>query len=257
MLFTLRAVLNCKIGSPQGAAACGDIVLVAIPLNSYASVPVAPLEGKIVIDANNDYPERDGDIGELDRDVTTTSELLARHFPKSKIVKALNAIEVPGIEQLGHLPSSSERRAHLIAGDDPAARQVVADLRNQFGCDVIDAGPARGRPSLSETHASLLRPFQCERPASGAGQSRVAITRKRGSAVPSAAHDGRQCRRYRQIFGESCLAPVSRATRKCPQLTTPRLSTHRSWGYGTEYRRHTCHCGGCGFPRRDRDRSGE
>jgi hypothetical protein len=27
--------------------------------------------------------------------------------------------------------------------------------------------------------------------------------------------------------------------------------------YGIEYRRHTCHRGGCGFPRRDRDRSGE
>jgi predicted dinucleotide-binding enzyme len=107
-LFTLRAVLNCKIGSLQEAAAFGDIVLVAIPLKNYASVPIAPLEGKIVIDANNYYRERDGRIGELDRDETTTSELLARHLPKSKVVKALNAIEAPGIEQQGHLPSSSK-----------------------------------------------------------------------------------------------------------------------------------------------------
>jgi 8-hydroxy-5-deazaflavin:NADPH oxidoreductase len=55
-LFTLRAVLNCKIGSPQEAAAVGDSVLVAIPLKNYASVPVAPLEGKIVIDAKQLLP---------------------------------------------------------------------------------------------------------------------------------------------------------------------------------------------------------
>jgi len=161
-LFTLRAVLNCKIGSPQEAAAFGDIVLVAIPLKNYASVPVAPLEGKIVIDANNYYPERDGHIGELDRDETTTSELLARHLPKSKIVKALNAIEAPGIEQEGRLPNSSERRAHPIAGDDPAAKQVVADLLNQFGFDVVDAGPlAEGRCFQKRTPAYCV-PFNAK-----------------------------------------------------------------------------------------------
>src|SRR5260370_11976868 len=114
-LFTLRAVLNCKIGSPQEAAAFGDIVLVAIPLKNYVSVPVAPLEGKIVIDANNYYPERDGHIGELDRDETTTSELLPRHLPKPKIVKGLNPIETPGIQKQGGLPNSSARPPHSLA----------------------------------------------------------------------------------------------------------------------------------------------
>jgi 8-hydroxy-5-deazaflavin:NADPH oxidoreductase len=161
-LFTLRAVLNCKIGSPQEATAFGDIVLVAIPLKNYASVPVTPLEGKIVIDANNYYPERDGHIRELDREETTTSELLARHLPKSKIVKALNAIEAPGIEQEGRLPNSSERRAHPIAGDDPAAKQLVADLLNQFGFDVVDAGPlAEGRCFQKHTPAYCV-PFNAK-----------------------------------------------------------------------------------------------
>jgi len=145
-LFTLRAVLNCKTGTSEQAAAFGDLVLVAIPLKNYASVPAAPLEGKIVIDANNYYPERDGQIAELDRNETTTSELLARHLPQSKVVKALNAIEAPGIEQEGRLPNSSERRALPLAGDDAQAKQVVADLLTQFGFDVVDAGPlAEGR----------------------------------------------------------------------------------------------------------------
>ena len=105
---------------------------------------------------------RDGHIRELDREETTTSELLARHLPKSKIVKALNAIEAPGIEQEGRLPNSSERRAHPIAGDDPAAKQLVADLLNQFGFDVVDAGPlAVGRCFQKRTPAYCV-PFNAK-----------------------------------------------------------------------------------------------
>jgi predicted dinucleotide-binding enzyme len=48
--------------------------------------------------ANNYYPERDSHIGELDRDEITTSELLARHLPKSKVVKVFNAIQAAHIE---------------------------------------------------------------------------------------------------------------------------------------------------------------
>jgi 8-hydroxy-5-deazaflavin:NADPH oxidoreductase len=140
-LFSLTASTGCKAGSPQEAAEFGDIVLVAIPLKAYQTIPVAPLEGKIVLDANNYYPERDGHIGELDRDEITTSELLARHLPKSKVVKVFNAIQATDIESDGRPAGSPDRRAHPIAGDDAAAKKVVADLVDQFGFDVVDAGP--------------------------------------------------------------------------------------------------------------------
>jgi 8-hydroxy-5-deazaflavin:NADPH oxidoreductase len=140
-LFSLTASTGCKAGSPQEAAEFGDIVLVAIPLKAYQTIPVAPLEGKIVLDANNYYPERDGHIGELDRDEITTSELLARHLPKSKVVKVFNAIQAIDIESDGRPAGSPDRRAHPIAGDDAAAKKVVADLVDQFGFDVVDAGP--------------------------------------------------------------------------------------------------------------------
>ena len=44
----------------------GDIVVVSIPLKNYCDVPVPPLTGKIVIDTNNCYPQREGNISELD-----------------------------------------------------------------------------------------------------------------------------------------------------------------------------------------------
>ena len=60
-----------------GAAKAGDIGVVTIPLKNYRTIPVEPLAGKIVIDTNNYYPERDGHIAELDSESITTSELLS------------------------------------------------------------------------------------------------------------------------------------------------------------------------------------
>jgi hypothetical protein len=68
------------------AAKAGDIVEVTIPLKHYRTVPAEPLAGKVVIDTNNDYPQRDGQIPELDNESATTSELLQAHLPTSKVV---------------------------------------------------------------------------------------------------------------------------------------------------------------------------
>src|SRR6478672_11233510 len=51
---------------PADAAAAGDLVVVTIPLKAYPTVPVVELEGKVVVDTNNYYPGRDGQIPELD-----------------------------------------------------------------------------------------------------------------------------------------------------------------------------------------------
>ena len=153
-LFSLVGSIGCKAGTPEQAAAFGDIALVAIPLKAYQAVPVAQLEGMIVIDANNYYPERDGHIDELDRDEITTSELLARHLPKSRIVKAFNAITATDIERDGRPTGSPGRRALPIAGDDAAAKKVAAELLDELGYDTVDAGPlVEGRRFQKDTPA--------------------------------------------------------------------------------------------------------
>jgi predicted dinucleotide-binding enzyme len=63
------------------AATAGDIVVVTIPLKHYRSVPVEPLAGKVVVDTNNYYPERDGAIAELDNESTTTLNFSRRICP--------------------------------------------------------------------------------------------------------------------------------------------------------------------------------
>jgi predicted dinucleotide-binding enzyme len=145
---TLSALVHelgakAKAGSALEAARAGDIVVVTIPLKSYRQVPVEPLAGKVVIDTNNYYPARDGHIRELDDESTTTSELLQAHLPRSRVVKAFNHIYAAELTTDGQPAGSKNRRALVIAGDDPAARETVTHLLDQFGFDTVDAGPLK------------------------------------------------------------------------------------------------------------------
>ena len=123
------------------AANAGDIVVVTVPLKNYRSVPVEPLKGKIVIDTNNYYPQRDGHIAELDNESTTTSELLQAHLPSSKVVKAFNHIYAAQLTTDGTPARTKNRRALVIAGNDAGAKTTVTRLFDQFGFDAVDAGP--------------------------------------------------------------------------------------------------------------------
>ncbi len=134
---------RARAGTPEQTAKAGDIVVVTVPLKAYRSVPVAPLAGKIVIDTNNYYPQRDGHIAELDNETTTTSELLQAHLPTSKVVKAFNHIYAAELTTHGQPRGSKNRRALVIAGEDPDAKAAVAHLLDQFGFDTVDAGPLK------------------------------------------------------------------------------------------------------------------
>jgi 8-hydroxy-5-deazaflavin:NADPH oxidoreductase len=134
---------KARAATPAEAAAAGDLVVVTIPLKNYRDVPVAPLAGKIVIDTNNYYPQRDGHIPELDNESTTTAELLQAHLPTSKVVKAFNHLYAASLTTDGQPAGTTNRRALAIAGDDEAAKAAVARLIDQFGFDVVDVGPLK------------------------------------------------------------------------------------------------------------------
>jgi predicted dinucleotide-binding enzyme len=132
---------RARAATPEEAARGGDIVVVTVPLKAYRDVPVEPLAGKVVIDTNNYYPQRDGHIPELDDESTTTAELLQTHLPKSKVVKAFNHIYAAELTTHGLPPGAKNRRALVIAGDDAEAKKTVAQLIDEFGFDTVDAGP--------------------------------------------------------------------------------------------------------------------
>jgi 8-hydroxy-5-deazaflavin:NADPH oxidoreductase len=145
---------HARAATPAEAAAAGEIVVVTIPLKAYREVPVEPLRGKVVIDTNNYYPQRDGQIAELDDGSTTSSELLQAHLPESHVVKAFNNIFFGHLASLARPAGDPERSALLIAGDDAATKQTVTQFLDSIGYDTVDAGPlAEGRRFQPDTPA--------------------------------------------------------------------------------------------------------
>lgn len=123
------------------AAAAGDIAVVTVPMTAIDQLPVDALAGKIVIDTNNYYPQRDGHIDALDRGETTTSGMLQDRLPTSKVVKGFNHIPAADINAKG-LPAGDPNRLALVtASDDAAAAALVADLYDQIGFDTVNVGP--------------------------------------------------------------------------------------------------------------------
>jgi predicted dinucleotide-binding enzyme len=132
---------RARAATPRYAAQAGDLVVVSIPLRAYRSVPAEPLAGKVVIDTNNYYPQRDGQIPELDDESTTIGELLQRHLPTSKVVRGFNNINFRHLLALARQAGAPDRSALPIAGDDAEAKAAVAGFLDTLGYDTVDAGP--------------------------------------------------------------------------------------------------------------------
>lgn len=132
---------GARAATRDEAAAAGEIVVVTVPLAAIETIPVGPLVGKVVIDTNNYYWERDGHIAALDDQSTTTAEMLQDHLPGARVVKAFNHIGAADLTGHATPAGTPDRRALVIAGDDDSAKQTVTELIDAFGFDVVDAGP--------------------------------------------------------------------------------------------------------------------
>jgi 8-hydroxy-5-deazaflavin:NADPH oxidoreductase len=132
---------RARAATPSEAAAAADWVVVAVPLKHQSQIPVAPLAGKVVLDATNYYPERDGSIAELDDEKVTTSELLQRHLTGSEVVKAFNNIWVKHLASLARPAGAPDRSVLPIAGDTPDAKAAATRLIDLLGYDTLDTGP--------------------------------------------------------------------------------------------------------------------
>ncbi|WP_026556220.1 NADPH-dependent F420 reductase [Arthrobacter sp. 35W] len=132
---------KARAATPAEAAASGDVAVVTVPLKSYRDIPVEPLAGKVVIDTNNYYWERDGRIPALDEGEATTSGLLQEHLPQSKVAKGFNHIAAAQITTDGTPAGTANRRALATASDFADAADFVVRLYDDFGFDTVNIGP--------------------------------------------------------------------------------------------------------------------
>ena len=94
-----------------------------------------------MVDTTNYYPQRDGQVADLDTQLVTSSQLLQRHLPESQVVKAFNHITWNQITADATPPGTQDRRALTVAGDDAVAKAQVTQLLDELGFDTVDLGP--------------------------------------------------------------------------------------------------------------------
>lgn len=136
---------NARAGTPREAAAFGEVLVFAVPYGALPDLGKTlgdSLKGKVVLDACNPFPQRDGEIATRAREQgagRVSSELL----PGARIVRAFNAI---GAARMGKAHEEPGKVGMPIAGDDKQAIEIASRLIREIGYEpVLVGGLAMGK----------------------------------------------------------------------------------------------------------------
>jgi predicted dinucleotide-binding enzyme len=133
---------NASLGTTREAAKFGNVVFVAVPFGAWPTLvgEIGPdIDGKIVADAGNLYPARDGKMAEEAIKAGGSGVYLGKLLPRARVVRAFNSINFKVLESEAH--RAGDRLGIMIAGDDKQALATIADLVRDAGFEPVIVGP--------------------------------------------------------------------------------------------------------------------
>jgi predicted dinucleotide-binding enzyme len=143
----LAKTKGATTGTPEEAAAWGEIVFLAVP--GSVAVDVAKslakqLEGKIVVDCNNSLTWKDGPVWAPTPEGSLT-QTIAKAAPGARVIKGFNTFGAEFHADPNHAGTPAQV---FYAGDDAEAKKTFAEVATKGGWRPVDAGPLRNAPVL-------------------------------------------------------------------------------------------------------------
>jgi predicted dinucleotide-binding enzyme len=135
---------NARAGTPQDAAAFGQVILFAVPYSAFPELVKSlgdSLKGKVVINASNPFPQRDGEIATQARE--EGAGLFDAHLlPGALVVRAFNAVPAALMASAHEDPG---KIGMPIAGDKKAIESASRLVRQAGFEPVVVGGPDMGK----------------------------------------------------------------------------------------------------------------
>jgi 8-hydroxy-5-deazaflavin:NADPH oxidoreductase len=154
---------NARAGTPREAAAFGEVLVFAVP---YGALPelgktlADSIKGKVVLDACNPFPQRDGEIANTAR-ARGAGVVSAELLKGARVVRAFNAV---GAARMGTAHEQPGKVGMPIAGDDKEAIEIASRLIREIGYEpVLVGGSDKGKylmpgtPLAGERSAEEIR----------------------------------------------------------------------------------------------------
>ena len=139
----------------EEAARLGDLVILALPLSKYKTIPQSALAGKLVIDAMNYWPEVDGPREDTVADTESSSETIQKFLSSSRVVKALSHMGYHELHDNFRAAGEPGRKAIALAGDNPEDCATVAHVIDTLGFDPVEIGPLENGVALEPGHPAF------------------------------------------------------------------------------------------------------